>query len=711
MTISTGAGLSYDYEYGGFTMGRKIDSNNMATNTGDRNTNLAPTDIFAAVGAGAITVNNGVTFYTVDVGAAHGLTVGQRVRLSNVNLTAGVGVPLTEFNAVVTVASTPTANTFTVNTTVPTVVAAPPAQATSALFSTRVFSGNIFDATSENQALFSAGTDLTQYTTAARSFTISSAAVLPSGTKTFTYTAGSPVISDGQFNSLTTLAAAINAQSGLNARIRDGRLVVSADNASDAVTFANVDATGSGGLSGLNWLQELDLQNVTAGTRRFNTLAGLDSIVDADEGVTGDLTNPNSEANLKINVDNPKDTIRFRDFAGVATTLGNNPVSAVAIPGAGGAGTADVTIDQVGHTFVVGNNVLLGNFPALGAITAAELNTTHPVTAVVPGVSYTVTINTAALVAPATPAGGAGTTVQATNRGSLLAEFGLAASLNNGAYVRRDTGNLGPVYDSAGVTGKNMASGNISSQFSRTTRIYDAQGTGHDIRIAFIKTDKNQWAVEVYAVNPSEISTALPNGQIATGTVEFNGDASLKSISSSLTNPVNINWTNGAAASTVTMNFGTAGSPIGTVGATVIGDTKGLSQFDSNYNVAFIEQNGAPVGELIGITIDKEGFVVAGFSNGENQKIYKLPLADFANPNGLKAISGNVFAQTTESGAVNLRESGQNGVGNVVSNTLEASNVDLAQQLTDMIVAQRAYQSNTRVISTADELLDRLNQI
>jgi flagellar hook protein FlgE len=217
--------------------------------------------------------------------------------------------------------------------------------------------------------------------------------------------------------------------------------------------------------------------------------------------------------------------------------------------------------------------------------------------------------------------------------------------------------------------------------------------------------------VEVYAVNPSEISTALPNGQIATGTVEFNGDASLKSISSSLTNPVNINWTNGAAASTVTMNFGTAGSPIGTVGATVIGDTKGLSQFDSNYNVAFIEQNGAPVGELIGITIDKEGFVVAGFSNGENQKIYKLPLADFANPNGLKAISGNVFAQTTESGAVNLRESGQNGVGNVVSNTLEASNVDLAQQLTDMIVAQRAYQSNTRVISTADELLDRLNQI
>jgi flagellar hook protein FlgE len=113
----------------------------------------------------------------------------------------------------------------------------------------------------------------------------------------------------------------------------------------------------------------------------------------------------------------------------------------------------------------------------------------------------------------------------------------------------------------------------------------------------------------------------------------------------------------------------------------------------------------------VGVNIDGDGFVIASFSNGETQKIYKLPIADFANPNGLQAITGNVFAETAASGDVNLREAGKNGAGDVVSNALEASNVDLAQQLTDMIVAQRAYQSNTRVITTADQLLEKLTQI
>ena len=710
-TVSTGSGLSYDYQYGGITIGRKVTSTNLATNTGDRNTNLADTDIIAA--GGGITATDGDTFYTVDVGSAHGLVVGQQVKLSGIVLTGPTGVPLSEFNGVVTVASTPTANTFTVNTSVPIVTTVPAATetATSALYNTRVFSGNIFDAQTANQAFFGSTTNLNNYTTAALSFTISSPNVLPTGTATFTYKSGSPNAINGQFDSLTTLAAAINAQAGLNARVSDNRLVVGADNASDSVTFANVDSTGSGGKAGLDWLKELDVSNVAAGTRRFSTLDGLSTIVNNDTGVSAVVGSPTSGSTIAINVDNPLDTIRLQDYVGTSTALGANPITGVVIPGAGGAGTADVTISQAGHSFAVGDNVLLNGLAAAGTITAAELNTTHPVTAAVPGVSYTVTVTTAAVVVPATPAGGAAGTVQGTNKGSVLAELGVVKSLNGGAYVRGDTGNLGPVYDASASIGKNMASGDISSQFSRTTRIYDAQGAGHDVRIAFLKTEKNQWAVEVFAVNPSEVSSSLPNGQIATGTVEFNGDASLKSVSNTLIKPVQISWTNGAAPTTVNLGFGNAGQPLGTVGATVIGDTKGLSQFKSDYNVAFIDQNGAPVGDLVGITIDKEGYVVAGFSNGENQKIYKLPLADFANPNGLKPISGNVFAQTNESGEVNLRESGTNGVGNIVSNTLESSTVDLAQQLTDMIVAQRAYQSNTRVISTVNDLLDKLNQI
>jgi flagellar hook protein FlgE len=242
-------------------------------------------------------------------------------------------------------------------------------------------------------------------------------------------------------------------------------------------------------------------------------------------------------------------------------------------------------------------------------------------------------------------------------------------------------------------------------------RIYDALGAAHDLNMAVIKTAENNWVMEVYAVPATDVSTALVDGQVATGSVIFNGDGTLRSVSSSLLNPITINWTNGAVPSTISLDLGTAGQPIGTAGTTNIGGTDGLSQFSSAYNVAFVEQNGAQVGELISVAISKEGIVTGSFSNGETQDLFKIPVADFANYNGLNAISGNVFSQTRDSGEVNLRSAGTNGTGTIVSATLESSNVELSEQLTDLIVAQRAYQSNTKAITAADSLLEELNRL
>ena len=313
-----------------------------------------------------------------------------------------------------------------------------------------------------------------------------------------------------------------------------------------------------------------------------------------------------------------------------------------------------------------------------------------------------------------------------SNHGAMLAHLGLVKSLNGVDYSTAvaasiatpdpsddilTTGVLPAKYNPAGGLGKNMASGDITAQFSRNVRIYDSLGSGHDVRFSFIKTAQNTWAVEAHVIPASDINTALVNGQIAVGTIVFNGDGSLRSISDGLVNPVSVNWVNGAVPSTVALNLGTAGQPFGTPNAAVIGRSDGLSQFDSGYNVDFANQNGAPVGQLVSVSITEEGVVVASYSNGETQALYKLPIADFANPDGLRAVTGNVFSQTRESGEVNLRESGTNGTGSVVSAALEQSNVDLAEQLTDMIVAQRSYQANTKVIKTADELLEQLNQI
>lgn len=299
------------------------------------------------------------------------------------------------------------------------------------------------------------------------------------------------------------------------------------------------------------------------------------------------------------------------------------------------------------------------------------------------------------------------------SQGSLLSQLGLATSQNGGVVALRTAGPTGPAYN-AQVATNNMASGAIAPQFSRPVTVYDGLGTAHNLNIAFAKLQNNTWSVEIYAQPASDISSSnatLINGQVATGTIKFNGDGSLQNVSTSLTQSFAVNWTNGSTPSAITINWGTQGLPFGTPGASQIGKTDGLSQFDSGYNVSFVNQNGAPVGQLTAISIDQNGFITASYNNGETQKLYKIPIASFTDANLLQGASGDAYAQSNGSGIVNLKQAGQSGVGSFSPGALESSNVELASQLTDMIVAQRAYQANTKVIQTADNMLQSLDQI
>ncbi|NJO36455.1 MAG: flagellar hook-basal body complex protein [Rhizobiales bacterium] len=159
-----------------------------------------------------------------------------------------------------------------------------------------------------------------------------------------------------------------------------------------------------------------------------------------------------------------------------------------------------------------------------------------------------------------------------------------------------------------------------------------------------------------------------------------------------------IDWldTDGASDSLIELDFGT------------VGETDGLSQFAANFNVVFVNQNGADVGQLNGVSINDEGFVIASFSNGEQKRLYKLPIANFANPLALNPRTGNVYNETVASGTFNLREAGVGGAGQISPSSLEAANVDIADEFTKMIVTQRAYSANARIITTTDEMLDEL---
>lgn len=644
---------------------------------------------------------------------AHGLKDGDVVRLAG-NATALGAIPFGDLNG-----------TFIVNVTdddhyTITVASTEGGTATgggtgTVVATTRLFtSGIILDATNTTTP-FLGTTGISPFSAAALGFNITT------GGTTFNFTySSSPTTSNGTFNNMTTLVDAINSKPGLTARISAGRLYVSALDANAAVTFQNGSDVGSldaGAVKwGIDWKRELGLQDVLAATGtdagRFSTLEGLKTLVNNSSGLTAVITSPLARSTLKINIDNPLDTITFSDRATVAAvSLGTTPFTMAA-----NSSTVTVTLPAPATTlgYVEGDLIdLTTTGGPYNGITAANLTGRFAIT--------NITSNTFDIVAKnddeasgtvTNPAGPSNVSFTApTNHGSFVAEFGIAgtASLNNASYTPQTTPAIGPAYDTS-VPAKNMAGGGIVPQFSRPIRVYDSLGTGHDLTVAFIKSGVNRWEAEIYAATPDELPDANPNGLLASGTITFNGDGSLQSVDNTLIN-AEAAWTNGAVSSEIAFNWGTAGDPFGTPNSTVIGKTDGLSQFNSGYRVNFTNQNGAPVGDLTGVSITEEGFIVASYSNGQTQRLFRIPLADFANPNELQTSSGNVFTQSASSGEVNLRQPGSSGVGKVSASSLEQSNVELADQLTDMIVAQRAYQANTKIISTTDQLLSQLNDI
>jgi flagellar hook protein FlgE len=142
-----------------------------------------------------------------------------------------------------------------------------------------------------------------------------------------------------------------------------------------------------------------------------------------------------------------------------------------------------------------------------------------------------------------------------------------------------------------------------------------------------------------------------------------------------------------------------------------VGSSNGVTQFDSASTLTNSTVDGALFGNLTGVTIDKDGFVTANFSNGLSQKIYQLPLATFTNPDGLQAVSGNAYQASGNSGVATVNVANTGGAGSMSSNALEASTVDLATEFTNLITTQRAYEASSKIITTAAQMLDQLMQM
>ena len=160
-----------------------------------------------------------------------------------------------------------------------------------------------------------------------------------------------------------------------------------------------------------------------------------------------------------------------------------------------------------------------------------------------------------------------------------------------------------------------------------------------------------------------------------------------------------VNWAASLGIDTQTVKFNIASN------------TGGLTQFDSQSVIQSITTNGTAFGNLTNIQIDKNGFVTAVFDNGVTKQIAQVALATFPNPDGLTAVSGDAYRVSQDSGTFNLKQPGTGGAGLLDPSTLEASTVDLSAEFTGLITTQRAYSASSKIITTADQMLQDLLNI
>lgn len=198
-------------------------------------------------------------------------------------------------------------------------------------------------------------------------------------------------------------------------------------------------------------------------------------------------------------------------------------------------------------------------------------------------------------------------------------------------------------------------------------------------------------------------TTEIQQGSIVPA-VRFNSDGTPKEF---WVNSMQIEWANGAENMTGETGQGT---PI-TLNMGNVGTNDGLTNLSGNFTTNYIKQDGAKFGSYSGVQVSENGVVTALFDNGETRPIAILPLATFANPEGMEALTGNAWIETDSSGQALLKMAGTNGAGEITSGALETSKTDLATEFSNMIVTQRAYSAATKIITTADEMLDELTRM
>lgn len=212
--------------------------------------------------------------------------------------------------------------------------------------------------------------------------------------------------------------------------------------------------------------------------------------------------------------------------------------------------------------------------------------------------------------------------------------------------------------------------------YANNATVYDSLGNAHNVTLYFTKTGVNGW----------EVRAGLGDNVVGPETIGFDTNGIL--------NP---------ADSSLNFDFGDLGN--GSSPLAFDFEIAGTTQFGNDFEMSAVNQDGYSSGSLVGVTIDESGRIIGNYSNQRSNELGRIVLATFSNLEGLNPIGDNVWVETTASGQAMLGLATHGQFGTIESGVVENSNVDLASELVNLIIAQRNYQANSQTIKVQDDVL------
>jgi flagellar hook protein FlgE len=308
-------------------------------------------------------------------------------------------------------------------------------------------------------------------------------------------------------------------------------------------------------------------------------------------------------------------------------------------------------------------------------------------------------------------------------------EVGVSANLNIGQTLNPAVGTLVPpvpaTYANNSATTSMTAYANgiatgTRPDFTIELNVIDSTGGSRKVAMAFLKSQNpGEWHTEVYAIPASDVVNNLGaglEGRIGGGITEFNQDGTINLANTDLgfgaaSAPGVYDFTLASSGTAAAANAPAWAAGLGIDDQTITLDLSKISQYAATSTVNAISSNGAGVGNIVAIEVSEEGIVSAIYDNSQIRQIAKVGIATFPNADSLAQVSGNAYRRTDDAGEMTIKEAGVGGAGLISPSSLEASTVDLSAEFTGLIQTQKAYSASSKIITTADQMLEELINI